>query len=134
MPSPVMALWRSTFLGVWNFKGKNDFGGTTILVDFDYVAWNGREVRLVFDSDVSTSPEVRKALERLTEHLQPQRGCCAPGVSAARSPAQKVGVDDYLVAGHTLQDLEALIEGPRPQPQPAPSQIELLDSRPGHDP
>ena len=68
MPSPAGAV-ALDLLGVWNFKGKNDFGGTTILVDFDSVAWNGREVRLVFDSDVSTSPEVRKALERLTEHL-----------------------------------------------------------------
>jgi hypothetical protein len=39
-------------------------------------------------------------------------------------------VDDFLVAGHTLQDLEALIEAPRPQPQPAPCQVEVLDSAP----
>jgi hypothetical protein len=56
-------------LGVWNFKGKNPLGGTTLLVDWDYVTLNGREVRLVFDNDVSTIPEVRKAVERLTEHL-----------------------------------------------------------------
>src|SRR5712692_11791184 len=41
-------------LGVWNFKGKNPLGGTTLLADFDYVAWNAREVRLVFDSDVTS--------------------------------------------------------------------------------
>src|SRR5215471_9369189 len=39
-------------LGVWNFKGKNAFGGTTFLADWDYIALKGREVRLVFDSDV----------------------------------------------------------------------------------
>jgi hypothetical protein len=56
-------------LGVWNFKGKNPQGGTTFLADWDYVALQGREVRLVFDSDVVTLSGVRKALERLTEHL-----------------------------------------------------------------
>src|SRR6266850_1303505 len=25
-------------LGVWNFKGKNPFGGTTLLADFDFIA------------------------------------------------------------------------------------------------
>ncbi|MGH7965777.1 MAG: DUF3854 domain-containing protein, partial [Candidatus Binatia bacterium] len=39
-------------LGVWNFKGQNDFGGTTFLADWDYIALNGRDVRIVFDSDV----------------------------------------------------------------------------------
>ena len=39
---------------------------------------------------------------------------------------KKVGVDDYLVAGHTLQDLEALIEAPRLKPEPAKPVIELL--------
>jgi peptidoglycan/xylan/chitin deacetylase (PgdA/CDA1 family) len=57
-------------LGVWNFKGKNDFGGVTFLADFDHVAWNGRDVRIVFDNDMMRKPSVRKALERLTEHLQ----------------------------------------------------------------
>ena len=39
-------------LGVWNFKGKNSFGGTTLLADFDYIALDNRNVRIVFDSDV----------------------------------------------------------------------------------
>jgi hypothetical protein len=38
-------------LGVWNFKGKNAWGGVTFLADWDYIALNGREVRIVFDSD-----------------------------------------------------------------------------------
>jgi hypothetical protein len=116
-------------LGVWNFKGKNPLGGTTLLVDWDYVALNGREIRLVFDSDVITIPEVRKAVERLTEHLS-RKGAAVRMVYLPPVAGKKVGVDDYLVAGHTLQDLEALIEAPRPQPQPAPCQIEVLDSAP----
>jgi Domain of unknown function (DUF3854) len=116
-------------LGVWNFKGKNAVGGITLLADWDYVALNGREVRLVFDSDVVTLLSVRKALERLTEHLS-RKGAAVRMVYLPPVAGKKVGVDDYLVAGHSLQDLEALIEAPRPQPQPAPCQIEILDSAP----
>ncbi|HRQ14829.1 MAG TPA: DUF3854 domain-containing protein, partial [Promineifilum sp.] len=57
-------------LGVWNFKGRNDFGGTTLLADFDYIAFGNRPVYLVFDSDVMSKGGVRAALERLTEHLK----------------------------------------------------------------
>lgn len=116
-------------LGVWNFKGKNPFGGTTFLADFDYVAWNAREVRLVFDSDVTSKRGVRQALDRLSEHLR-RKGASVRAVYLPHTNGQKCGVDDFVVAGHTLQDLEALIEAPRPQPQPAPSQVELLDEAP----
>lgn len=116
-------------MGVWNFKGKNPFGGVTFLADLDYVALNGREVRIVFDSDVMTKSEVRKALERLTEHLQ-RKGAHVSVVYLPQENGKKCGVDDYLAAGHTLADLEALIEGPRPQPQPAHAIVELLDDAP----
>jgi hypothetical protein len=116
-------------LGVWNFKGKNPLGGTTVLADFDYVAWNGREVRLVFDNDILTLHGVRQALDRLREHLH-RKGATVRVVYLPATAGKKVGVDDFLVAGHTLQDLEALIEAPRPQPQPAPPHITILDSAP----
>jgi len=53
-----------------NFKGKNLLGGVTLLADFDYIAFDGRDVRIVFDSDIMDKPGVRQAMERLTEHLQ----------------------------------------------------------------
>lgn len=56
--------------GVWGFKGKNPLGGTTVLADFDYVAWKGRVVYLVFDSDNRSNPMVGMALDRLREHLR----------------------------------------------------------------
>jgi hypothetical protein len=116
-------------LGVWNFKGKNPLGGTTFLADWDYVALNGREVRLVFDSDIVTLPSVRKAVERLTEHLS-RKGAAVRIVYLPPVAGKKVGVDDYLVAGHTLQELEALIEAPRLKPEPAKPVIELLPAPP----
>jgi hypothetical protein len=116
-------------LGVWNFKGKNLFGGVTFLVDFDHIALNNRDVRIVFDNDLTRKSEVKKALERITEHLQ-RKGAHVSAVYLPTENGQKLGVDDYLAAGHTIADLEALIEGPRPQPRAAPPVAELLDDAP----
>jgi hypothetical protein len=114
-------------LGVWNFKGRNEFGGTTILADFDFIAWENRLVRIVFDSDVMYKPSVRQAMERLTEILQ-RKGATVSAIYLPNHPSGvKWGVDDWLADGHSLQDLEALTEQPRPVPQPAQPTIELLD-------
>ena len=56
--------------GVWGFKGKNAFGGVTLLAEWDYVALKDRDVFIVFDSDVATKPQVRQAMERLAQHLR----------------------------------------------------------------
>ncbi len=117
-------------LGVWNFKGKNSFGGTTLLADFDYIALDNRDVRIVFDSDVMVKPEVRKALNRLTEHLQRKKAHIVHVYLPNRPNGSKMGVDDYLATGHTIEELEALIEAPRPAPQPAKPIIKLLEEPP----
>ena len=115
-------------LGVHNFKGKNRYGGVTFLADWDYIALNGRQVRIVFDNDVMTKRPVNQALERLTEHLQ-RKGAHITAVYLPMAGGQKVGVDDYLRT-HTIQDLEGLVEAPRPQPEPAKPVIELLPEPP----
>ncbi|MBI4199686.1 MAG: DUF3854 domain-containing protein [Chloroflexi bacterium] len=60
--------------GVWNWKARNRFGGITVSVDLDYIAWTGkhgpRDVYLAFDSDVVTKVPVRTALEHLGEILR----------------------------------------------------------------
>ncbi len=114
-------------LGVWNFKGRNEFGATTILADFDFIAWKNRSVRIVFDSDVMYKPAVRQAMERLTEILQRKGATVSVIYLPNHSNGVKWGVDDWLADGHTLQDLEALAELPRPIPQAALPTIELLD-------
>ena len=116
-------------LGVWNFKGKNEFGAVTFLADFDYIAKKDRDVHIVFDSDVMVKPEVRKALQRLTEHLQ-RKGAHVDAVYLPAGDGGKVGVDDWLVQGHTVNDLEALIESPRPEVKAADPVFELLDHAP----
>jgi hypothetical protein len=115
--------------GVWNFKGKNGLGGVTFSADFDYVALSGRTVHIVFDSDMRTNASVREAFARLQEHLQ-RKGAHVDAVYLPGGHNGKVGVDDFLAAGHTRQDLEALIEAPRPAPIAAAPRVELLAAPP----
>lgn len=115
-------------LGVWNFKGRNPFGGTTVLADFDHIAWDGRDVRIVFDNDIMTKTQVRKALDRLTEHLQ-RKYAHVSAVYLPQDGGKKVGIDDYLLI-HTIEDLAGLVEAPHQQPQPAASVVTLLDGAP----
>ncbi|MDQ3754021.1 MAG: DUF3854 domain-containing protein [Acidobacteriota bacterium] len=114
--------------GVWGFKGKNEFGGVTFLADWDYIALKGRDVRIVFDSDVMQKPEVRKALDRLTEHLR-RKGAHVSPVYLPGGRESKIGIDDYLLT-HGVDELEALVDAPRPQAQAAQPVIELLDHAP----
>jgi hypothetical protein len=118
-------------LGVWNFKGKNEFGGVTFLADFDYIALKGRPVYLVFDSDVTAKQPVRQALSRLTEHLK-RKGAAVHVIYLPPLPdGRKCGVDDWLVAtGQGVAELTALAEGPRPAPQAAPPLSTLLELAP----
>ncbi|MDY6912650.1 MAG: DUF3854 domain-containing protein, partial [Chloroflexota bacterium] len=103
--------------GVWGFRGTNEFGGKTFLLDFDLIALNGRLVYLTFDSDSQTNLQVRKALERLTEHLKRKEA----RVRIVRLPAgpngEKTGVDDYLFQGHNLDDLVGLAVDEAPTPE-----------------
>ena len=96
-------------LGVWNFRGTNQYGGKTILPDFDSIALNDRQVFVVFDSDVMIKPAVHGALARLKAVLE-LRGAPVLLVylPAGERRAQKQGLDDYLAAGHDVGDLFTL--------------------------
>jgi hypothetical protein len=120
-----------SLLGVWNFKGKNAFGGNTVLADWDYVALtDARPVHIVFDSDIQSKPQVRLAAERLTEHLK-RRGANTSVTYLPPGPAgEKQGVDDFFAAGHTVEELVALAEAPHPTPRAAPATVEFLDEAP----
>jgi hypothetical protein len=100
-------------LGVWNFKGRNASGGTTILADFDYIAFEQRQVCIVFDSDMATKPQVHQAMDRLRYHLRNRKARVSIVHLPAALDGAKQGVDDFLAAGHTLDNLLALAEEPR---------------------
>lgn len=118
-----------SLLGVWLFKSKNQLGGVTISTDFDSIAWNDRQVRIVFDSDVINKPSVRNALQRLTEILSRKKAIVTAVYLPDNPDGSKVGVDDYL-RNNSVEELEALVTAPRILPQPAAARIELLDAPP----
>jgi len=94
--------------GVWGFKSRNEFGAPILSADFDLIAWKGRIVYLCFDSDITTKREVYHALEVLGAHVQRKGGKPFIVQLPSGPKGEKVGVDDFLAAGHTIDDLIAL--------------------------
>lgn len=95
-------------IGVWNFRGTNEHGGKTALADWEHVALNGRDVYIVFDSDVMTKQAVHAALVRL-KGLLDRRGAKVKLIYLPTGDgATKQGVDDFLASGHKVDDLLAL--------------------------
>lgn len=117
--------------GVWNWKSRNQYGGTTFTNDLDYVAWENRTVYIVFDSDVMTKAGVRQALVRFTEHLQ-RKKAQIQHIYLPKLASGKTGVDDWFAANpdSPLDDLVRLAQGPRPEVKAAPPVVELLDEAP----
>jgi Domain of unknown function (DUF3854)/Domain of unknown function (DUF927) len=92
-------------IGVWNWRGTNEQGGKTALAEWEYVALNGRKVYIVFDSDVMEKPEVYAALSRLKAWLENRGAVVRLIYLPAGDGGINKGVDDYLAAGHTVDDL-----------------------------
>ena len=57
-------------LGVWNWRGRNDQGGLAALGDWELIHLKGRDVYLVFDSDVMAKAAVNAALARFAGFLR----------------------------------------------------------------
>ncbi|MBA3789758.1 MAG: DUF3854 domain-containing protein [Rubrobacter sp.] len=94
-----------SLVGVWNWRGTNEHGGKTALSGWEYVALEGRKVYIVFDSDVMEKREVYAALSRLKTFLQGRKATVLLIYLPAGSGESKQGVDDYLVAGHEVDEL-----------------------------
>jgi len=104
-------------LGVTAFRGTNEYGGKTALSDWESIALNERPVYIVFDSDVMQKREVYQALTRLKDFLE-SRGARVLLVYLPSEHGEKVGVDDFLANGKTIDDLQQLATSElRPLPQ-----------------
>lgn len=95
--------------GVYGWRGKDrSTGGTVALADWEHVALNGREVVIAYDADAMTNPAVGKAVDRFRVFLTGRgahvRVCQLPDLGDGTT-----GIDDYLAAGHTADDLAALV-------------------------
>ncbi len=90
--------------GVWCWCVKNT-KGKELLPDWDHVALHGRNVFVVYDSDVMVQPKVEQALERLVTVLE-GRGASVQVVYLPDAPdGSKNGVDDYLVGGGMVDEM-----------------------------
>jgi hypothetical protein len=105
--------------GVWGWKGRNEHGGTTILTDWDFIAIKHREVFLVFDSDSATNPNVKQALDRLSEYLRRKEALVKVVNLLHGEDGKKLGVDDWFAAGHILDELAELVADPGDENDPA---------------
>ena len=89
-------------LGVWSWRGTNESNGTTALPDFEYIALKGRRVvtGTAFDSDVMLKTSVHQALTRFGAYLNHRGVDVAYAYLPHGEAGTKVGLDDWLAAGH----------------------------------
>lgn len=83
-------------------------GPRALTPDLAAVAWRGRLVTILFDSDAVTNPDVRRAERFLGETLAAAGAVVAVARLKPAADGAKVGLDDYLLT-HTPDDLRALI-------------------------
>jgi hypothetical protein len=94
--------------GVANWRGTNEAGGKTAIPDFEDVAWNERLLYIAFDSDAWSKSDVAAMLQRLAAYLK-NKGADVRIIKFPDGPdGSKTGADDYLAAGHNLQDIIGL--------------------------
>jgi hypothetical protein len=94
-------------IGVWNWAVRKT-KCEVALPDWDYVPLDGRNVTVIYDADARTNADVQEALRRLVRMLE---GRGARVLVAYLPPVNgdgKAGVDDYLVAGGSIEDLLAM--------------------------
>ena len=92
--------------GVFNFASA---GSLEILPELEKIAWRGRSVFLLFDSDAQLNGQIQTAEARLVQELGLKRGAKVYIVRIPQDGEHKVGVDDFLKA-YGPEALEALMQ------------------------
>ncbi len=84
-------------------------GPRQLIPDLAAVAWRGRTVTIIFDSDLATKPDVARAEKHLAEALTAAGATVKVVRLQPGNGGAKVGLDDYLLT-HAPDDLRGLIE------------------------
>ena len=126
-------------LGVWNWRGSTSDGkSSAALPDWELVPLKGRQVYIVFDSDVMLKPEVHGALVRLKGFLELRGAEVGLVYLPPRADGGKQGLDDFFAAGGAVEGLLSRATKevrrpqvdrpgvPRPHVGPAPDGAQLL--------
>jgi hypothetical protein len=103
-------------LGIWNWRGSNSQGGTTALPAWENVALNHRPVYLAFNLSQPAASAV-VAVRRLKAFLETMGAIVHVIVFPASEHGTSNGLDDYLAAGHSLDDLLELGVADLPAPE-----------------
>jgi hypothetical protein len=98
------------FIGVWNMAVPKT-KGTVLLTCWQHVRLRGRRVKIVFDADARTNPNVQEALRRAVKMLEGLGAIVLVVYLPAVNGDEKAGVDDYLAAGGTVKELR-MMAGP----------------------
>lgn len=88
--------------GVWSWLSKGEPIG-----DLHLIEWDGREATIIPDSDVWERPDLLRAIYALGREIREQGGL----VSVTRIPQDggaKLGLDDFLVSGGTVENFQSL--------------------------
>ena len=89
--------------GIWSWMHQHQ-----PIPDLARIDWARRAVRLVPDANVWTRPEdLQRTVFALGKDLE-DRGAVVTVVKLPAKPETEVGLDDFLVSGHTIEDVEAL--------------------------
>lgn len=102
--------------GVNNWRGKNEEGGKTLLADFEFIALNDRDVYIGFDSDMWTNLNVGEAFKGFKGVLEYKKSRVHGLKFPDGEDGKKMGADDFLATGHTLQEVYALETSDNPVP------------------
>jgi putative DNA primase/helicase len=86
----------AALLGVFNFRGRNEAGGTTVLADWESIALNGRDVFIAFDSDAFSKAGVHAALTRLKTFLDSRKANVRIIYLPVGPHGEKLGLDDFI--------------------------------------
>ena len=92
-------------LGVWNWRGTNEYGGKTTLREWEDIALSGRDVYIAYDSDVMTKRTVKSALGRIASWLGYREANVHLVYLPESDEGGKVGLDDFLAGGGTVEQL-----------------------------
>lgn len=91
--------------GLWNWLTKGE-----PIDDLELIEWVGRDVVIIPDSDVFQRQDLLKAVYALGRELR-ERGASVTVAEIPQPGRKKVGLDDYLVAGGRVENLEAFALG-----------------------
>jgi putative DNA primase/helicase len=91
--------------GLWNWLTNGE-----PIDDLKLIEWDYREVVIIPDSDVFQRQDLLRAVYALGRELR-ERGAAVSVAEIPQPGQKKIGLDDYLVAGGRVEDLETLTLG-----------------------